>query len=99
MIAKKGAKKGEKRPRIPQATIKAARQMLANTTKSPKQVAKELKISLGTLYYQTGGKKRVLQIKADIMAEKAASVMSEGAKARVAKQKAQKAAAAQRVAA
>lgn len=77
-----------KRPPIPKEKIRAARQMLANTTKNVAQIAKELKLSKGTIYYHTGGKKRVLQIAADLMAEKAASYQSNAAKARAAKSKA-----------
>ncbi len=51
-------------PRISPEKITAARQMLANTTKSVAQVAKELKMSKGSVYYHTGGKRRTLEVMA-----------------------------------
>lgn len=65
-------KPGGKVPRISKEKIQQMRQMLANTTKTVAQVAKELGVSKGTVYYQTGGKRKVLEIKAALAAEKVA---------------------------
>lgn len=67
-MAKKSVPKTPKAPRISKEKIQAMRQMLANTTKSVTQVAKELGVSKGSVYYQTGGKRRVLEIKAELAA-------------------------------
>lgn len=67
-------------PRISKEKIQQMRQMLANTTKSVKQVAKELGVSVGTVYYQTGGKRKVLEIKAALLLERAQAVKSSGGK-------------------